>query len=349
MPVFSDLLQEEVNNGGYRTRNRIIIECICNIILNDQNLKEGIDNALIQSIKECHTRDQIFENIQQYCQEVEQRLRTRAIPNHHEDNNGAAINGFLEDGQRVTDLIYHRALSLLSGHQITIEETEYTIRRRQGPNGGLYTTLTEAAQGNNQELENIKSEIEENINQIEQAEAQNKRLEKHYYPVVLEWSRTHGFPECRIIGGQLSGAKWENPDLIEISCDHKPNTVSMEIAITSFEVKLKIDPYAVWQAAHYKKFSTYTFLAFAQKKEDLLQSDKESILELAISFGLGILTLRNDNDQEFELVHFPTRNNPSNREIDILVSRYSEFHQNFQLAKRELARHLISDLSFRAE
>lgn len=156
---------------------------------------------------------------------------------------------------------------------------------------------------------------------------------------MQKWAQENGFERCEITGGLIPGPKWENPDLIEMYFDFGKNISSMNIEVASFEVKLSIGPQAIWQAAHYSRFSHFTFIAFALTEDKVRSADR--VFELAVKFGLGVLVLEDrENDEiKFKLIHSPTKNNPPASEIEIIVSRFLDSEKidpRFSNAKKQL-------------
>jgi hypothetical protein len=116
----------------------------------------------------------------------------------------------------------------------------------------------------------------------EALDSERLKLEKEYYPLVKAWAEQEGYAHCEITGGKLPGFKWENPDLIAI--DYVVNEYARSVAfdITSFEVKLRVEPSAIWQAAHYKHFSLEVYVAFAQDEKTIREQDGGRVFDLAI-------------------------------------------------------------------
>jgi hypothetical protein len=78
----------------------------------------------------------------------------------------------------------------------------------------------------------------------------------------------------------LPGYRWENPDLIAVDYVVSKITRSTIFDISSFEVKLRVEPYAVWQAAHYKRFSTEVYIAFAKEEKQIREQNDGRLFDL---------------------------------------------------------------------
>jgi hypothetical protein len=145
------------------------------------------------------------------------------------------------------------------------------------------------------------------------------RLEKKYYPLVKAWAQQEGYAKCQITGGKLPGYHWENPDLIAI--DYVVNEYARSVAfdITSFEVKLLVEPSAAWQAAHYKHFSREVYIAFAQDEKTIREQDGGRVFDLAIELGLGVLAFE---DGKFKVIQSTKANVPQESAVSEILSNY---------------------------
>lgn len=315
--------------------------------------KDEINKLLKDSVKNQSTRSEIISQL------------TPIIENHI--NKFAGIYNqdiagkFSEDLN--ADLIYNQAREILPSQIIEEDGKKYIIGKRRGSNGGFVITEMleipkdiESEEGEEVSIEAIETEIEKANSEIEQAELKERRLEKYYYPYVQKWAQENGFERCEITGGLIPGPKWENPDLIEMYFDFGKNIAQINIEVTSFEVKLKIEPQAIWQAAHYSRFSHYTFVAFALTEEQVRSAER--IFELAVNFGIGVLVLeeRGQDQINFKLIHSPTKNNPPASEIETIISRFlgsEKIDPRFSNTKKQLLeekskfrKELLSGMSF---
>ncbi|WP_454436155.1 hypothetical protein [Thauera mechernichensis] len=146
---------------------------------------------------------------------------------------------------------------------------------------------------------------------------------------------------CVVTGGRLPFPKWENPDLVQVDAKVGQFTKKIEFEITSFEVKLRVEPYAVWQAANYKRFSSYVYVAFAKTEEDVRSQDGGRVFDIAVDLGVGVLVLENSgvNSPSFREIHAPRRNTPLDAEINSLLGGYSsieQIHNVIQSSEKEL-------------
>lgn len=153
------------------------------------------------------------------------------------------------------------------------------------------------------------------------ADKNERAKEKLYYPLVQQWATGNGLTECKIVGGALPRYRWENPDLICLDYDIHKNHKIVELSCISFEVKLNIDPYAVWQAAHYQRFSNQVYLAIAKSEVEIADRYEGRALDLAIEFGLGILCFEKVT-QQFRLMHRPKTIKPSHEEVELVFESY---------------------------
>lgn len=196
-----------------------------------------------------------------------------------------------------------------------------TITRRVGQYGGLF--LKPDAVRNEQIDLPKEQELEAVEAQQEAADKNERAKEKFYYPLVKQWAVENGFTGCEIVGGALPRYRWENPDLICLDYDVHKNHKLIELSCTSFEVKLNIDPYAVWQAAHYQRFSNQVYLAIAKSEQEIADRYEGRALDLAIEFGLGVLCFENDMKQ-FRMMHRPKTIKPSHEEIELVFESYPQ-------------------------
>ena len=328
MLLFTKLLTEQAKHITLRKKKQGILNEAIAALENNEEIAKDIDNAFELAITNESSRDGILKSLETVTQNLKEKLN---------DNFKDVINA---------TWLYSQAQILLPGQTIERYEKKLIVGKRRGSEGGFSVSPIESISIDEPLLtdntdQDIESAIEQNATAQETIEVEGRRLEKNYYPLVQNWARTHGYERCEITGPLLPGPKWENPDLIEIYCEFGRNSNSMNIEVASFEVKLRIDPYAIWQAAHYKKFSTYTFIAFALSEDDVRESDR--ILDLAISFGLGVLVL--DDVNKFKIIHSPVRNNPSNSEIELITSRFAEkfpsFIEQFNNERKKFATHML--------
>lgn len=216
------------------------------------------------------------------------------------------------------------------------------ITPRQGAFGGLYLLSPESpAQAAEMQVEKAVIEnIVEVASEQEQAELKERNLEKNFYPLVRDWALKNGYEKTEITGGKLPGFKWENPDLIEVQYSVGQFTRSIDFGITCFEVKLKVEPFGVWQAAHYRKFSREVYIAFAKNEKEVRGRDDGRIFDMAVELGIGVLAI-SENGDEFVQIQAPAQNTPAAAEINLVVSRFQGFYKELlQQAANDLKRTL---------
>jgi hypothetical protein len=118
----------------------------------------------------------------------------------------------------------------------------------RGASGGL--KLVQNSQGGvNPKQEQVQQE-EQFADEAERVNVTERTLERSYYPLVKAWAEVAGYENCKITGGLIPGHSWENPDLVSISGSISELSRSLKFYTVSFEVKLLVHPFAVWQAAH---------------------------------------------------------------------------------------------------
>jgi hypothetical protein len=219
------------------------------------------------------------------------------------------------------------------------------IKAVRGRAGGLYIipeTSNQESAATEKTLKDVEKQVEKQNEQAEQLDKKERDLEKDYYPLVRTWANENGYPDCKITGGKIPGYKWENPDLVEIQYTVGEFTRTLDFEITSIEVKLQVVPEAIWQAAHYKKFSREVYVAFAKTESEILTKDDRRVFDLAVELGIGVLGLDNGGTvKRFKLIHYPTQLSPDAREIDMLISGFRElFKDKLEAAGEELRKRL---------
>jgi hypothetical protein len=347
MEKFIDIYQKKTES--YRGNRRHQNEEIINFINLSDDTRDKINTLFEDAIKNQSIRSEIISKL-------------LPVYNDHKEKFDSfykerIFNIFKEE--ITADWLYYEALKILSPQTIEEDGKKFIVGRRRGSNGGfLLTEIIDSSVESNFEnaepeksIAEIEKEIDETNIQITEVENKERLLERHYYPYVQTWARENGFEKCEITGGLIPGPKWENPDLLEMYFDSGKNIPSMNIEIASFEVKLKIEPQAIWQAAHYTKFSHFTFVAFALTEEEVRSADR--IFDLAVNLGIGILVLekRNSNEIKFKQIHSPTKNNPPSNEIETIVSRFLDGNRfantkkHFLEEKSRFARQLIGGVN----
>ena len=193
-----------------------------------------------------------------------------------------------------------------------------TITLRRGQFGGIF--LKENAAEVNVNLPGA-AELAEVEKEQESAGKKEQDKEKNFYPLVKKWAEDNGFNNCEIVGGALPRYRWENPDLISLDYAIHAHQKSLELLCYSFEVKLNIDPFAVWQAAHYRRFSNEVYLAVVKTAREIEERYDGRVINLAVEFGIGVLCFE---DREFRLMHRPKVNKPDPEEIELVIQAYED-------------------------
>lgn len=215
-----------------------------------------------------------------------------------------------------------------------------TITPRRGQFGGLYLLPAIADQNQITELAKNVDAIVKVEKEQEETDKQERELEKNFYPLVQKWAVENGYEQTKITGGKLPGFKWENPDLIEVQYSVGEFTRSIDFGITCFEVKLKVEPFGVWQAAHYRKFSREVYIAFAKSEADVRERDNGRIFDMAVELGIGVLALNKQRDA-FIQIHAPAQSTPALSEINLVISRFQGLYKDqLQKASDDLRRAL---------
>lgn len=299
----------KANEAGFIGNNRAKIQSIVKILGSSQELRTQIDELFERAGLQEYSRTQIFDPLSEIIEFAKSR------------------NEFTWPEIVTEDWLYFVASRRWLPQFVDQNDVKYIIARRRGSSGGFSKSPLPEDQFSEEqeqvEIQKLEEQIVENTNTIEKAEEQGRRLEKFYYPSVLKWAQQNGFERCEITGGLIPGPRWENPDLLEIYSEFNPYTSYLNFEITSFEVKLRVEPQAVWQAAHYSRFSHYSFVAFALSEAEVRSSER--VFEMAVQLGLGILVLKDGLDPsgtEFKLIHSPVKNSPSASEVELIISRF---------------------------
>lgn len=224
----------------------------------------------------------------------------------------------------------------LNGKSVIYQNKTLTIGCRKGASGGFYT-VDKANESLGLKISKNQEKKQEEFEEEEaKIEEKGRDLEKSYYEPVRIWAINNGFEDCRVTGGRIPRPKWENPDLVQISYNVGRYLNAIEFEIASFEVKLKVEPFAVWQAANYKKFSTWVYVVFAKSAKEIKEKDNGAIFSIAVDLGIGVLAF-NANTGQFEEIHSSSRNLPRPSEVDSFIGDfYSEFQSKVDESKKEL-------------
>lgn len=188
--------------------------------------------------------------------------------------------------------------------------------------GGLRLPATDAPPIDDAELKEIER-ARERLVQKDQAVVSLPDKERNLYSYIERWALNAGFGTVKIVGDNHRRSSWENPDIIAFDCYDYEWLVGSEYEITTIEVKLAFDIVGIWQAAHYRRFSHYVYLACFEDAESIRRASDGKLVDAAVSLGLGILTLspRGRGIGCFEL-QSPARQTPVSREVDSLLNDY---------------------------
>jgi len=160
-------------------------------------------------------------------------------------------------------------------------------------------------------------------------EAPGEKAERDLYPYVKQWAENSaGLDNVYIIGDLRRREVWENPDLLAYSVNDFKWLVGYEIEVTTFEVKLALDIYAVWQAAHYRRFSNYVYLACYEAPDVIRNRTDGRLYRLAVEFGLGVLSLTPSGQGAKGVkcveINSPGRQLPQSTELDAFLQDYED-------------------------
>lgn len=319
------LIQNRFDTSRLRPPRRAEYTDTLRVINEINGLREKINVSVKNEIERGGSRNDIVKSIGDAVAECQK--------NHAQEPDfpsGVDDVGRDSTTEELPEKLYNFLREVLNGYAI---DHRRTIQARIGSTGGF--EIIEAPENLEPEKteEQIRQQLEENENQAEQIEQKAKVLEKHFYEPLRAWAHKHngakdfdGRSNCVITGGKLPFPKWENPDLVQVDFSIGEFTKKVDFEITSYEVKLKVEPYAVWQAANYKRFSTYAYVAFAKNESDVREKDEGRVFDIAVDLGIGVLVLDDKNSEgdkiTFKEIHAPTRNRPSDIEIDNLLRGY---------------------------
>ena len=169
------------------------------------------------------------------------------------------------------------------------------------------------------QLEAAKKRSED---EIAKSEARQERLERDLYPYVKKWATTTGgYEKVAVVGDNHARDKWENPDLVAVIENDLDWLTGVDIEVTSFEVKLSLDVFGLWQAAHYRFFSHYVYLAVYEPPEDVKAN---RLYDRAVQLGLGILCLTKSGHAGSGVrcteINSPGRQVPRPAEVDSILA-----------------------------
>jgi len=173
-------------------------------------------------------------------------------------------------------------------------------------------------------LEKAKSELKE---VVAEAETEEEKSEEELYPYVQNWAIKQGHEIVEIVGPLRRRDTWENPDLISVDLSELEWHIGQAVEVTSFEVKLLFDIKAIWQAASYRTFSHYIYLACFESPDDIREKNDGKLYSLCVDLGIGILSMgrrgSGGKGVETKEINSPRRQNPLVQDVDELLSDYS--------------------------
>lgn len=226
--------------------------------------------------------------------------------------------------ESITEEIYKNLRKALNGYKVNDDISIVAIRGRAGGLKLLEIEKLNSPAVTDEQINKFESEAEE-------IDDKEKVLEKDFYPMVRAWALEAGYKSCEISGDKKKGHSWENPDLISVDYSFNKIFRSIDFDVASFEVKLKIKPSAIWQAAHYLKFSNEVYVAFAKSSKEIKEKDKERVFSLAVELGLGVLAYENN---KFTEIQSPRRNKPDQEMVAEFVDNFSSLDSVGQAVKR---------------
>jgi hypothetical protein len=162
------------------------------------------------------------------------------------------------------------------------------------------------------------------VAEADQRKIEEQREERDLYPYVERWASAAGYGIVKVVGDLHPRSSWENPDLLAVDCYEHEWLIGSEYEITAIEVKLAFDIVGIWQAAHYRRFSHFVYLACYEDQGAMRRMLDGKLLDIAVELGLGILSLAAAGRGLgcFE-ISSPCRQQPLAREVDRLLNDYA--------------------------
>lgn len=201
------------------------------------------------------------------------------------------------------------------------------VSRYQCRGGGLKIVPSEALpKVDEDKLNTEKTAIKEAEERLSDSKAEHE-----LYPYVERWAWSNdanAFDKVVTVGDNHRRVKWENPDLLAISIYNFECLVGRDIEITAFEVKLNFDIYGVWQAANYRIFSDYVYLACYERPEKIYAAADGRLFETVMHLGLGMISMTSagygGSGIKCKEILSPRKGDPQAREIDSLLADYKD-------------------------
>lgn len=168
------------------------------------------------------------------------------------------------------------------------------IKSRQGRGGGYFL---------------VDASLTETVETFSQAEEEKDTLEKHLWPIVVDWLKTHKQVEfaSSTIANIKAGGKWGNPDVVGFNVIEELGFYDVEI--TTLEVKPSITDWKqfLFEAVSHKRFSERVYFAFRTEGE-LQAKDRIEMQRYAEKYGIGLVNLQVDNDSYKSLTNWDKKN-----------------------------------------
>ncbi|WP_146111611.1 hypothetical protein [Defluviimonas denitrificans] len=125
-----------------------------------------------------------------------------------------------------------------------------------------------------------------------------KTLEKHLWPVVVDWLRLNK-PVERIssdIANRKSGGVWSNPDIVGLNIVEELGFFDVEI--TTLEVKTSLSNwrYFFFEAVSHKRISERVYFVY-RSRSDIANELKSELLRYAEKYGVGLIELQMDDGE----------------------------------------------------
>lgn len=164
--------------------------------------------------------------------------------------------------------------------------------------------------------------------QSEKAEAEEERNERSLYPYLQRWAENEGYERVAITGDQKTRAPWENPDMLAVDTYDLEWVLGPYVEITAFEAKLSFETNAIWQAANYRRFSHFVYLACFEDADAIRGKHDGRLYAHCVELGLGILSLRTAGQGgkgvSCDEICAPRLQTPHPPEVDRLLDDYAE-------------------------
>lgn len=353
--IFLEIFGIYISSQNLKTKKRQSYSCLLSLINQIPEVRDGINSVILDAVNDCLNRADIVGRLANLMAGHSEVINSQQKIFGHESLDPAYISQIKSDLN--SDNLYYIAKVVLNGYVVD----DFEIRSRVGRVGGFEFSPINSEGSNlgseesdkdnsTVEADDFEARLDSNEEQAERVEKQSRLLEKSFYEPVRQWAIKHNDgANCFITGGKLPFPKWENPDLVQIDFEIGNFTKKIEFEITSFEVKLRVEPYAVWQAANYKRFSSYVYVVFAKSEKEVREKDEGRVFDIAVDLGVGILVLEGSNssgDHVFKEIHAPARNRPLDIEVNKLLKGYSgieEVKLIVSSAERQLRPYIFPD------